>query len=134
MRERYEGSHKFGHDPFTAWLWEQSLDPAAEDEQFGSVNWYGWYARMGRHVLVEEPSGEVWRAKLSRGERDGPCPLVEWVERTHDRDTAFAILWLYEGWEIDAANEPDTFPTHRFESNGRVTFWDDNGEVLARLG
>lgn len=49
--------HKFD-SPFTAWLYDQSGNGCLDDET-GSVEWSGWYGRMGRRVLVEDSQGFV---------------------------------------------------------------------------
>lgn len=86
MRERYEGSHKFGHDPFTAWLYELSLcDPG--DEQCGAAHFLGWHARYGRHVLVEDCIGFVDRYKVARGET-----LDDFVRNQYEPRAAELIL------------------------------------------
>jgi hypothetical protein len=67
MRQQYADSYitKF-EDPFTAFLYEVSMD--ACDDEFGGIDDFGyWVGRLGRHFLIEDSNGLVYRLKREHG-------------------------------------------------------------------
>ena len=91
-RESY--SSKF-EDPFTAYLWDNVIMNSGQDEEDGDcTDGPLWVARIGRHIVVSETSGFVWRDKIDKGtERDN---LWAWIE---DNAPGLAAWIMEEGEE-----------------------------------
>jgi hypothetical protein len=50
--------------PFTAWLWDRTLDGGA-DAETGDADTFGWYGLMGRNILCQVSTGYVMRERFA---------------------------------------------------------------------
>jgi hypothetical protein len=70
-------------DPFTAYLWERSLD--GPDDEAGASDCEGWHGLMGRSILLEISTGQVFRTRYAsaREAREAFDAIVAEME-SHD--------------------------------------------------